>query len=364
MKIYIKKLKEALEHPIIFLPIILLILAFGGLFYFGEITEVLSKKGFYSFEINSGEGGAGNILNEPHPLTGKRCGNSEKRPFAVMMPSDQITRPLSGIAKADLVVEMPVTQPGQGGINRMMAVFACEEPEEIGSVRSARDDFIPLAASFDAIYAHWGGSHFALDELKKGIIPDIDALVNPFSTYYRKQWIARPHNGFTSFNRLLNTSEKLGFRTENKFGGYPHIEGSSSVGDNPTTISVAYPGSYRVSYVYNPENNSYMRWRGGSPEVDALDNKQVESKILIVMKTNTRHLEGQYNDVDVFGSGQAYVFQNGELIRASWQKEYGDIDGKLYFYNKKDKEIKFVAGNMWIHVVDNSTPIYWGGERL
>src|SRR3989338_6889489 len=87
-------------------------------------------------------------------LTGLICDNYSKRPIAVMMASDPIARPLSGIGQADVVIEMPVTP---NGITRMMAVFQCEESAEIGSVRSAREDFLPLVASFGALYAHWGG---------------------------------------------------------------------------------------------------------------------------------------------------------------------------------------------------------------
>lgn len=360
LKVNTKQLKQILQHPLIVLSSILLLLVIGGLFYYGNISSILDEAG-YSFEVKSQKETDNGVVYDTHPLTGKRCENNQQRPFAVMMPSDGPTRPLSGIAKADLVVEMPVVQTG---ITRMMAVFACEEPEEIGSIRSARDDFIPLAASFDAIYAHWGGSHFALDELKKGGVPDIDALVNPFNTYYRKSWIARPHNGFTSFGRLLSTSEALGFRTETNFSGYPSTKDRPTSDDNPITVSISSPYPYNTSYVYNPDKNSYMRWRAGIPETDAIDNKQVEVKTLVIMKTNTRPLEGQYNDVDVFGSGDALIFQNGELIRARWEKSHNNLGSKLFFYDEKNREVEFVGGNRWLQVIDKNTTVEWGGERI
>jgi hypothetical protein len=115
-------------------------------------------------------------------ITGEKCVNYNRRPIAVMMANDAINRPLSGISQADLVVEMPVIT---GGITRLMAIYGCETPDEIGSVRSARHDYIPLALGFDAIFAHWGGSHFAYDKLNKKIIDNLDAMINPYNSFYR-----------------------------------------------------------------------------------------------------------------------------------------------------------------------------------
>ena len=180
-----------------------------GIFYFAGSFNT----GFFSrtVEISSDIQEAETVKLDSHPLTGQKCENSKARPVAVMLAEDTVTRPLSGISKADLVVEMPVVKDG---ITRMMAIFACEEPEDIGSIRSSRDDFIPLAAAFDAIYAHWGGSHFALDELNGGITDNIDALINPFNAFFRKNTKVAPHNGFTTYQRLFGAAEKLGYRME------------------------------------------------------------------------------------------------------------------------------------------------------
>src|SRR3989344_8704314 len=127
-------------------------------------------------------------------ISGISCDNFNIRPIAVMLSSDAITRPLSGLGEADIVFEMPVTP---GGVTRTMAVYQCEEPKEIGSVRSAREDFIPLAASLKATYAHWGGEHDALTKLNNGILDNIDAMKYETTAFFRKKTITMPHNGFT-----------------------------------------------------------------------------------------------------------------------------------------------------------------------
>ena len=314
-----------------------------GVFYFLRTNNYLNIEGKNS---NS------KIIYPSHPLTGIKCANYDKRPYAVMLAEDKEARPLSGIVKADIVVEMQVVKKN---ITRMMALFIC--------VRSSRHDFIPIAASFDAIFAHWGGSYIALNDLKRGIIDNIDAMINPNNAFYRKTGIYAPHDGFTSYNRLKNTAEFLNYRLESKFEGYKHKEDISNK-DTPSTIVIGYQAPYNVNYVYNSESNSYFRWRGGKPEQDKLDNSQAESKVLIVMFTNSRQLDKDYNDVDVLGDGGAIIFQNGEMERVKWSKALSPLESKLKFSNSDGEEIPFVSGKMWIHVVDYGTTIRWGEEAL
>ncbi|MBI3671306.1 DUF3048 domain-containing protein, partial [Candidatus Azambacteria bacterium] len=213
--------------------------------------------------------------------------------------------------------EMPVITDG---ITRYMALFQCEEPKEIGSIRSARHDFITIAQSFDAVFAHWGGSKFALDKLQEKVIDNVDALTNPYDAYFRKDTAQAPHNGFTSYERLNNAAEKLGYKKETNFVGYPHIKSVSSKEGN-YDINISYPYPFNVKFTYSSQSNSYLRSVGGFKEVDRNTNKQVEVKNVIVMTAVSKQIEGQYNDVEIESSGEAAVYRNGEIIKGSWERK-------------------------------------------
>jgi hypothetical protein len=312
------------------------------------------------------------LVYDPHPITGQRCQNNDRRPIAVMLAVDAVTRPLSGIASADLVVEMPAVK---GGITRLMGLYICEEPEEIGSIRSSRHDFIPVAGAFDAIYAHWGGSNFALDELSRGVLDNIDAMINPNNAFYRKKGFAAPHDGFTSYKRLYETAQSLGYRTKTNFVPYPRadmpVEALAlpkpadvrrSV-EGPLALNIGYPVPFNVSYIYNRETNTYKRWRGGVPEMDRLNGEQAEVSVVIVLKTNSRQLNVDYNDVDVSGFGDALIFQNGLLIKAKWERGEA-VDSRLRFVNEDGQDVPLTAGKMWISYVDYGTSIQWGNKKL
>lgn len=338
--------------------ITILISVLVGLYYFYFSRNIFDFKNESAADENINiELDKKEEIKNLNPITGESCDNFNKRPFAVMLAGDPQTRPLSGISQADLAIEMPVTN----SINRLMALFICEEPKEIGSVRSARHDFVPLAKSFDAIFVHWGGSHFALDLLKTGAIDNIDALRDKYNAFYRKTTIPAPDNGFTSYDQLLNAINLLNYRQNNEFEGYPHLNADEFSGNvrEKSELIINYSGAYKVKYFYDDRLNEYFRYRANSSEVDKNSNFQVKVKNVIVMFAESRQIDDQYNDVAIEGSGSAVVFRNGEKIKATWKKDKNNLAAKLYFLDESGNEIKLVSGKIWIEVVDPLTGISW-----
>lgn len=286
------------------------------------------------------------------PLTGLPCAQAQRRPFAVMLAADPITRPLSGIGEADLVIEMPVTT---NQITRMMAVYQCSTPKELGSIRSARHDFLPLAAGLNAIYVHWGGSRFALDQLRDGILHNIDALVNPFNAFYRKRGIAAPHNGFSDYDRIARATEGLGYGRIISPDPYFSRGPADSIqrGVDQTAITLPYnPSGFAVRWEYDGALKTYKRLRSGTPEMDRNTGAPVHAAVVAVMKTTQRHLEGQYTEMKVVGRGPATIHQYGHAIAATWVKE--DHKGKLRFVDEAGNDMLLIPGKIWIEIIASS----------
>lgn len=337
------------------LLIILFISGVVGLFIFynSRYDFYTSNSGVVSGETASViEKAVESLAISPHninPLTGVSCENYNRRPLAVVMASDPVARPLSGISSADWIIEMPVIT---GSVTRMIAFFICDEASEIGALRSARHDFIPLTMGLDGILVHWGGSHIALDKLNRGVMDNIDALINLFGTFYRKSGVPAPHNGFSSYARLWSAANKLGYRQETNFNDY-YFSGDDrcEVCENgQLSLDYAYP--YNVFYDYNYETNVYLRLRGGYPEMDKLNNRQVEVKNIVVMRAASRQIEGQYNDVDVEGAGEIIFYKNGKEISGRWEKNKNDPASKLYFFDEEGREIEFTVGKTIIEIVE------------
>jgi len=330
--------------------LILLILAFGLIFIWQQASRTVEIGNQPASSLNQEE------LAGHSPLSGLVCQHYQRRPMAVVLAEDPVTRPLAGLSQADLVLEIPVIT---NSITRIVALYLCQEPSEIGSLRSARHDFIPLALGFDAILVHWGGSHFALDRLDAGVMDNIDALVNPYNAFYQKQSIPQPHNGFTSMERLLNSAQKLGYRLENQFVGYPYTEDQSQK-TSRRVLRIGYSEPYNVSYQYEPTTNSYLRYRTNRKEIDKNNNQQIEAKNVVVMRVVSKQIEGpDYNDLDLEGTGDCQVYQNGIVIDCTWQKSENKPTSKLKFLDGKGREIPFVPGQIWIEIVEPEQEVTW-----
>ncbi|MBI2063748.1 MAG: DUF3048 domain-containing protein [Candidatus Yanofskybacteria bacterium] len=309
----------------------IIVLIIGGI--------LLSKMG-NNIEISNKNGG--NTKKEKSMLAGIECENYDARPFAVMLSSDKEARPLSGIGEADMVFEMPVVD---NGFTRMMAVYQCNRPNELGSVRSSRLDFVPLALGLNAIYAHFGGEKEVLEELNAGIIDNIDGLKYDGTIYYRKSSIPMPHNAFTNFNLLGEISSKLDYKLSGSKVIYPH-ESSSNKGE--VEPELVFSKEFQVNWKYNKETDSYLRSRAGKLEIDKNTGKQVEAKNIVIMKTTWSPINKDYIRVKTVGSGGLLVYKNGKVVTGTWEKS--NDHAKLFFYDQNHKEIPFVPGSIWVEI--------------
>ncbi len=305
------------------------------------------------------------------PISGVSCADWNRRPFAVMQPSDTSARPLAGLSDADMVVEMPAVY---GNITRLMSVYVCGNPEKIGSVRSSRHDYIPIAAGLDAIYVHWGGSHFALDKLKEGIIDDMncnnDGGKSAQKYCYREAKtgpMIADDTGYTRFADLQQGAKDFGYSMEDKFAGYPHQEGVA-IDQRPVggSLRVGYPHPWDEVFDYNKDANNYTRIWGGTVDTDRNNGKNITPTNIVVMVAQGAQMESQYANFQVGDpwyddgdSGTATFYMNGKETSGTWKKDKSKLDSKLTFYNPDGSEVKFVPGQIWVSIVDPGIGVKW-----
>lgn len=301
------------------------------------------------------------------PLTGIQCDNYKQRPIAVMMAGDAVARPLSGLSEADIVVEMPVIT---SSVTRLMGVFVCNLPDEVGSIRSARHDYISLVRGWDAIYVHWGGSHFALDELKTGKrytgedlgkVPDIDAISSS-GPFFRKSTVPAPHNGFVSLLKALDLAKSRGYELETNLNGYKFQSDKYIEREKQTAKSgklyVGFGGIFATSWEYNTEDNTYTRYWANKKDSDAgNNNSEIKAKNIVVMRASSRQIEGQYNEVTIYGEGEGKVYQNGQEKNITWKK--AGFKDTLRFYGEAGQEILLVPGQTFIQIIEPGQSLKW-----
>src|SRR5438067_5094504 len=116
------------------------------------------------------------------PLRGTPAPNADAiraRPIVVKVAADPAARPQSGLADADLIIEIPV----EGGLTRYAVVFQSKDPQKVGPVRSARQSDLNYLSSLHAIVAHVGASEevtrLVRDAAKNGGFVDVDEFQHP-----------------------------------------------------------------------------------------------------------------------------------------------------------------------------------------
>ena len=286
-------------------------------------------------------------IKEVSPFSGVSCKNYKNRAFGAVLAQYPETMPLSSPSSADIVIEAPVANAG--GITRLVAIFQCNEPKEIGSIRSVRPFMVDLSLGYDVIFSSWGGCESAISRIKKTGLSWFDARTNPYGIFFRKRNIPAPHNGFTSFEGLKKAAKNSKFRNSNEFEGYHFFEKEEiNFKKEEQEINIT-DYLYPVKYVYNSKSGNYFRFWNGQKMIDRNTGKQVFAKNVVVMKTKIKTLSPGVADIKVSGSGDAIIWRAGEKIIGTWSKK--DAKSKLVFLDKNKKEIKFIPGSLWIHIV-------------
>ena len=350
------------------IAILVIAVVAGGFYLFSKSKKSSTKQiNLSGSQQNSGPANQGNVS----PVSGVSCDNWNRRPFAIMQPSDASARPLAGISDTDMVVEMPAIY---GGITRLMGVYVCGNPEKIGSIRSSRHDYIPIAAGMDAIYVHWGGSHFALDKLNQSIINDMncnnDGGKSAGQYCYREPLTGTmkgDDSGYAKFADLLQGAKDFGYSLTDTFVGYPHqAEASSDQRPSGGHLRIGYPGTSSEDFDYDKNSNSYLRTWGGVADVDRNNNKRVAPKNIVVMIADGAVMESQYANFQVgdpwydqTDSGVATYYMDGQQSKGTWKKDKSNLNSKLTFYDSSGQEVKFVPGQIWVSIVDPGIGVQW-----
>lgn len=335
-------------------------------------------------------------------ISGMPCENWNRRPIAVMQPVDSQARPVAGFSDADMVFEMP--NPAQGiFVTRLMGVYQCGSPEDIGSIRSARHDYINIAKGLDAIFVGWGGSAFALKKLDDGVIDNLDCNDQggkSGSKYcFRKErtgLMRIEDTGYIKFAKILEAAKDFGYRMESKFAGYPHqADAAMEARPKGGHLRIGYPGIMEAEYDYDQQTNSYLRTWGGVPDTDRTTKERIAPKNIVVMiaeneqilaevdyksrgvqdpwgdlpaeeKTGPTNISGRYNNLqlgdpwfDTKDRGSAYYYFNGKEYRGTWYKDKSNAESKLAFFDESNNEIKFVPGLIWVEVMVPGQTFEW-----
>ena len=281
--------------------------------------------------------------------------DSKTRPYAVMINCHDAALPQSGLQDAYIVYELMV----EAGITRMMALFKDVSFDKVGSIRSARTQYLGYVYENDAIYVHAGGALDALERISNEGISDIDVdgQYGVRDAELRKTR-AYEHTLFTNTDLLsMSVNDKNIRKTKDVANllnySADEVDFSKYETKEANNISIRY-SDYRTSnYTYDSTNKNYLRSMNDIDNVDLITGNQYHVKNIIVYGVNystyTHHGYYGYQKIDNIGSGEGYYITNGLAIPIIWEKK--DEKSQTVYKIKEDgKELVVNDGNTYIQI--------------
>lgn len=293
------------------------------------------------------------------PLTGMPEFKAEgKRPVAFMINNSAKARPQWGLCTPDIVFE-GITE---GGITRMLWLYADinDVPDKIGSMRSARHDFVELAEGMDALFVHWGGSKYAYNAIEDRRIDHLDGMVYAGKLFFRdsNRNVAAEHRGYTTKKNVIKGFDQRNARLDIK-DGYEKpfkfsLPNEKITPDSGTCSKVYFEFSNYCNhtFTYDAESSLYYNRINGEPMKDA-DGKQMAVTNVIILYCPVSQMGDSAGCIDMdLSRGKGAFISNGGYENISWEK--GNHNSKLKLFNSNGDELTLNAGKSYIAFAPNS----------
>lgn len=293
--------------------------------------------------------------NENHDLGNKKIeiidANSNSRPYAVVINNyPKAVKVQSGLSDAYLIYEMPV----EGGMSRSLALYKDKTTNKIGTVRSARHNFLDYVMENDAIFVHFGWSHYAQDQITQLKINNVNGLKD--SPFWREnpEKLATEHTAYTSLEKVISFVKNKGYRTTTDNKGVLTYSTNeidlSKRNDSITANNVVVPYSsnyYSVSFTYDADAKRYKRYVNGVAHTDYFTKEHYSTKNIIITKINyTKTDDNYYLDLKNTGTGEGYYITNGYAVPIIWEKT--SRSSKTIYKYKDGTPINVNDGNTYI----------------
>ena len=280
--------------------------------------------------------------------------NSKTRPYAIVVNNTPIAvKVQTGLNMAYIVYEIPT----EGNTSRLMALYKDVDDDcTIGTIRSARHNFIDYALESDAIFVHYGWSHYAEDDEKKGSINYINGLFDTPFWRENPENLASEHTAYTSIAKLKQTIDNKGFKTESdnnvllKYNIEDVNLSDNSDAKQAKKINIKYGGNgNNTTFEYDEENKIYYRMEDNNYCLDYKTKEKVNTKNIIVQRINYNVCnDNKYWDLKTVGSGEGYFITNGYSVPIVWKKD--SRKSKTKYYYKNGQEIEVSDGRTYIEI--------------
>ncbi|MEU0740480.1 DUF3048 domain-containing protein [Streptomyces sp. NPDC006134] len=261
--------------------------------------------------------------------------------LAVKIDNAPAARPQTGLEAADVVYAEPV----EGGLSRLMAVYATRLPQTVGPVRSARESDLELLRQFDRPVLAFSGAQSKL-------LPLIDRAPLLTKTpeeapgaYLRSPGRSAPHDLYLRPGELMPSAPGAHALTT----GFRY--GAAPAGGTPeTSRTVRYPAA-RFTFTWSARHAGWLVAMDGTPAVTA-GGGRLAPQTVVVQYVRVR--DSAYRDflgsatpyVETVGAGPARVLRDGRAYDVHWKR--GAAQEGTRFTTADGAPVNFARGQVWV----------------
>lgn len=306
---------------------------------------------------------------EINPLTGLPAGAQllNRRPILVKVENlPRANRPQWGLSFADHVYEYYTEE----GTTRFGAVYYGQNAEKVAPIRSARFFDIQLIEMYKAIFVFGNAYQDLLEELFSRSFSERLLVEQPGSCPY----LCRVEVNFE--NILMTNTEALGEyiqqlgidNSPQELNGLVFQPEPPSGGEDATQIFVRFSGAIYNRWDYDSSSAKYQRYSDAENDLswsnevyelltDRLTGEPIAADNLVILLAEYVPLvkteEAEVNDVNLIGSGQAYVARDGRLYNAQWQRQ--KPDDLITLVGEDGAPFPLKPGQTWFEVLGKTS---------
>ncbi|MEU7718793.1 DUF3048 domain-containing protein [Streptomyces tibetensis] len=268
---------------------------------------------------------------------------SAARPSALVVKIDNAAaaRPHTGVDAADVVYAEQV----EGGMSRLMAVYATRLPEAVGPVRSARESDLELLRQFERPTLAFSGAQRKLLPLIDKAPLRAETPGNASDAYFRGSGRPAPHNLYLRPERIVpKPPGEAALTTGFHYGAAP------AGGTATHSRTVRYPAA-RFTFTWSDSRDRWLVGMDGTAATTA-DGERMTAATVVVQ--NVRVRESSFRDflgnntpyTETVGSGTAQVLRDGRAWDVDWKREKA-TDGTA-FTTGDGTPVNFAEGPVWV----------------
>ncbi|GHG85553.1 DUF3048 domain-containing protein [Streptomyces lanatus] len=261
--------------------------------------------------------------------------------LAVKIDNSRSARPHTGLNEADIVYVEQV----EGGLSRLMAVYAQKLPKVIGPVRSARESDLEVLRQFNRPVLAFSGAQSRLLPLIDRAPVQARPPEKATKAYFRGKYRPAPHNLYLRPHRLMASPPGTSVLTTGfTFGAAPR--GGKATASQTVRYDLA-----RFTFTWSRSQNRWMVAMDGRA-ASTSDGKRVMAGTVIVqyvkVRKSTFHDKlGHYTPyTQTVGSGKARVLRDGRAYNVNWKRPKAAAG--TTFTTKDGKPMNLQHGQVWV----------------